>query len=279
MNEFSLHLKNKKKSNRKGEPMEETLSFQTINRILGYGTVALSWSKKRGIIQDDPSEGLSKFTGKQKKRGILSDKEVDKLFNKGDWRGNEGARLGNLLASQTGMRAGEIIALQVRDILDDRINVIHSYSRTEGGLKSTKTREERKVPILPETRKLLIDYAKMNPAGYGPDSFIFFSHEKKGVPQGTEVMLSRLKYALDSIGINYDEQSARGLTYHSWRHFYARKMVDVLGERTAKLTGHATKEMLDHYSNHANEEDFQKAVEATAEVFGKVIPFNQEAAK
>nr|WP_230391683.1 MULTISPECIES: tyrosine-type recombinase/integrase [unclassified Oceanispirochaeta] len=221
-----------------------------------------------------------RFSGKKKKRGILSDKEVDKLFSEGNWSNNEGAKLGNLLASQTGMRAGEIMALQIKDIKEDRIHVTHSYAREEGGLKSTKTGEEREIPILPETRRLLLDHAKTYPFNeIGPESFIFYSSEKPGIPIGTETFLKRLKAALRSIGIKDDEQKARNLTFHGWRHYYARKMVDVLDQRTAKLTGHATQEMLDHYSNHANEQDFQKAAQATAEVFGRVIPFTQEAAQ
>ena len=274
MQDFSLFLSNKKKVDKKGKPTSENLSPASLNRILGYGTVATAWAVKQDMIKSDPCGGLMKFSGKTKRRGILSDKEVEKLFTKGDWQNNEGARLGNLLASQTGMRAGEIIALQIRDILDDRIHVIHSYSRDEGGLKSTKTGEERFIPILPETRELLIEYAKQNPEGYNPDSFIFYSPERRGIPQGRGYMLKYLRLALESIEIKPEEQKARNITFHGWRHYYARKMADVLGERAAKLTGHATQEMLEHYANHANEEDFQKAAEATAEVFGRVIPFH-----
>ena len=276
MQEFSIHLSNKSTLNKKGEVSGKKLSAASLNRIMGYGTVATAWAKRQGIIGYDPCDGLMRFSGEKKKRGILSDKEVQRLFKEGDWNGNEGAKLGNLLASQTGMRAGEIMALRIEDLKEDRICVSHSYSREEGGLKTTKTGEKREIPILPETRKLLLDHVKTFPYEINDETFIFFSTEKSDIPIGTETFLRRLREALESIGIKRSEQTERNITFHGWRHYYTRKMVDVLDQRTAKLTGHATQEMLDHYSNHANEEDFKKAAQATIEVFGKILPYSEK---
>lgn len=57
--------------------------------------------------------------------------------------------------------------------------------------------------------------------------------------------------------------------------YRAVSMVDVLDERAASLTGHSTKEMLEHYTNHVNELDFGKARVASEAVFStmaKLIP-------
>ena len=269
---FSLFLSKKKKVSRDGSELDETLSALTINRIIGYGTIAFKWAYKNDLILNDPTIGLMNFSGQQRKRGILTDDEVKKLFTSGDWRKNEGAKLGNLLACQTGMRAGEIIALRIRDIGTDRLFIRHSWSNADG-LKSTKTNMEREIPILPDTRSALLDYARKNPHGFTPDSFVFFQMDTDERPMRQETLLSRLRFALESIDILIEEQKARNIVFHSWRHYYARKMADVLSERTAKLTGHLTPEMLEHYANHANKEDFKKAADATSKVFGRILEF------
>jgi integrase len=64
----------------------------------------------------------------------------------------------NLIASQTAMRMGEIRALRVCDIHEDRISVEHSWSKVGGGLKCTKNREKREIPILPELYQELLAY-------------------------------------------------------------------------------------------------------------------------
>lgn len=72
-----------------------------------------------------------------------------------------------------------------------------------------------------------------------------------------------------------EERIARGLIFHEWRHFYAKKMADVLDMRAAKLTGHKTPAMLEHYAAHAEEQDLKKVAKATAKVFGKVLDFEK----
>ena len=63
----------------------------------------------------------------------------------------------------TGLRAGEVLAVQVRDIEEDRVRVRHSWSDHDK-LKGTKTGEERAVPLLPEVRTAMLDLARKKPA-------------------------------------------------------------------------------------------------------------------
>jgi len=262
-----------KKQDKDAAPLP-LLSGSTKNHILKAGIKPLRYAFAEGMIHENITVDFMLFSGKSRLRGILSDKEVEKLFSPAaDWGGNEGARLGNLLAMQTGLRAGEILALQVRDILEDRLDVVHSWSRSDG-LKSTKTNEARQVPILPETRRALLDYAKKGPFEYGPNTFIFTqiprNGKKNNAPTTKEHFSNWLQKALESVGVKREEQKSRGICFHSWRHYYARKMADVLDERAARLTGHKTPAMFEHYANHAAEEDFQKAIAANTRVFGQV---------
>ncbi len=146
------------KTDNKGNELSEKLSPQTLNNILKTGTVAFKWAYINKIIEDNPAECITMFSGKSKKRGILSDKEAQKLFEKGNWTGSPANELGNITAMQTGLKMGEIVGLHVKDILPDRLKVIHSYSEHDG-LKATKTGEEREVAIIPElSEKLLVAF-------------------------------------------------------------------------------------------------------------------------
>ena len=51
------------------------------------------------------------------------------------------------LASQTGMRQGEVLALRIEDIHEGYITVAHSWDSRYEGLKPTKTKRVREIPI------------------------------------------------------------------------------------------------------------------------------------
>ena len=275
LKEFSIHLSKLKKVTNTGEEVDETLAPMTINHILKCGNVSLKWAAANGIITANPAEGLMKFSGASRRRGILNDDEVEKLFTIGQWIGNPANRIANILAMQTGCRAGEIVALRMADIGTDRLFIRHSYNVLEG-LKSPKTNESREVPLLPETREILIEHAKLNPHGVGPQSFVFWCIDSPCRPHSVRSISNALRKAINSIGIQEAEREARNLVFHSWRHYFARKMTDALDERTAKLTGHKTEAMLQHYADHRNEDDFKKALKATSEVFGRILDFKSK---
>ncbi len=278
--DFSIWLsKEKRKKRINGEliSFDELLSTSSRNNILKAGTVALKWAALEKIIPENPAMGISFFSGKAKKRGILSDEEAKRLFLQGYWGINPANKLGNYTAMQTGLRRGEICALRVKDILPDRIQVKHSWSSFDH-LKSTKTNEIRSVAINPSLATTLLNYAKTTPHNYEPNSFIFYHINDPAKPHDGKLMYRALKKALESIGIGESNRKSMNINFHSWRHYFAKHMVDVLDQRAADLTGHATPEMLAHYADHAAEQDFEKAKEAVSNVFGNIIPFTMEGA-
>jgi hypothetical protein len=99
--------------------VKRKLSASTINKIMVVGKVAISWAYREGYIPTNPSEKLSNFVAKPKKRGILDDEETQKLFAVA-WK-NERAYVGNLVAATCGLRAGEVLALRTEDIGLDRL--------------------------------------------------------------------------------------------------------------------------------------------------------------
>ena len=209
-----------------------------MNNCLAAGTVALRWAAENEYIPANPGEGLMKFSGKSVKRGVLAEDEVCKLFAK-PWR-HERAYVGNILAMSTGLRLGEVLAAQVRDIEMDRLRARHSWSEQDK-LKGTKTGEERVVPLLPDVRAAMLELARKNPHGIGPTAFVFWSTEHPDRPIDAHPLPEELKAALLPLGFPKTTRRipakvreaaeywwSRNVVFHSWRHYFAARMADRL---------------------------------------------------
>ncbi len=246
---------------------DKGLSYKSINNILDAGIVAFHYAFENEIIPTDPASGLVKFSGTPRKRGILTDKEVASLFAV-QWK-EERSRVGNLLAMTTGLRAGEVLALQVRDIGKDRLFIRHSWSENDK-LKGTKTDKERQVPLVPIVREGLLRLVAASPFR-GSDAFIFYSTVRSDRPMDRHFLIDGLDKAIESIGITKEERMVRNICFHSWRHAFAAKMADHIGRRAMILTGHKSAEVFEHYADHATEKDFLEVSEATQEAFSNTV--------
>ena len=205
---------------------DKGLAPKTINATVAAGTVALKWATAEGILAVNPSVGLRKLAGESAKRGILTSDEVRQLFEI-EWT-DERARVGNLVAATCGLRAGEVLALRVQDIGEDRLRVEHSYSRKDG-LKRPKNREIRRVPLLPAIRDALLNLSAKNPHGSGPTAYLFFSVADSNKPVSDNLLRDGLYEVLVNITLNEDDRpdsnrrraalkiwrEDRGITFHS----------------------------------------------------------------
>jgi integrase len=189
LKEFSLSL------------TEKGLAPASINKIMAVGTTALSWSFREGKIASDPTQGLINFSGRTKKRGVLTPYEAALVFA-ADWK-DKRAYAANLLACTTGLRCGEVLAIRLEDIDGLILNVRHSWSDFDR-LKSPKNGETRKVPLLPAVRDKLIALAKENP--HGTDGFVFYGLLKdKPIDRSVlldVLLLDGLKNACKAVGNN-----------------------------------------------------------------------------
>jgi integrase len=147
----------------------------------------------------------------------------------------------NLTAAATGLRLGELQALQGRDIRDDHIIVERSLCR-KYGLKPTKTGNTRIVPIPSMVA------AALAPLRQGdPEEFVF---ARGAIPVGHEAVGGAYKRALARVRISIAEQRNQGLTFHSWRHFANSILRSRVPDSVLrKITGHATEEMTERYSH------------------------------
>jgi integrase len=133
------------------------------------------------------------FSGKHVKRGVLVYPEVEQLFAL-VWP-DKHSKIAHMPAMSTGLRAGEILALQVREIGDDRLFIRHSWNKWDA-LKGTRTDKERTVPILPSIETSLLALARSNPNEAGPSTFIVWSASNPRRPMEPDRLIDGLRAAL-----------------------------------------------------------------------------------
>lgn len=243
------------------ECQDNGMAGSTINHIAQSICKPLKYAYTKKIIAQNIEIGLLKFAEKRKERGILTYKEVNELFSI-NWKCKR-SFTACLLASQTGMRIGEILALRKDDIGLDRLFIRHSWSEVDG-LKTTKTGESRVVPLMPETRELLLALAEdeNNLNRYFENPYIFYSGIPN-VPVDKKVISKNFYRALELIGITEKERQERNIVFHSWRHYVATYLANNTKKRTGmSITGHKNERTYAGYSSHETDDEFNEKKEA-----------------
>jgi len=236
---------------------EKGVSGSTTNVMRKALRVALKFAYYEGLIPYNPADGLISFNAPPKPRGILTRDEVLALF-KASWGGNRMIRAANLLASQTGLRLGEVLGLKKKDIKKNYIVVEYSYNAIDG-LSTTKTKKERIVPINARMKSELLELANdpENPEK-GGEAFVFFS-KLPWRPIDRQLVTRGFYSAMQEMGISEAERKERNIVFHSWRHYVATYLSRNTDIRTAKrVTGHSTDGMFNLYAEHEDSEDFKK---------------------
>ncbi|WP_010252918.1 tyrosine-type recombinase/integrase [Treponema primitia] len=275
---FSLWLGETK--NDKGEKY----SANYLNAILIAGFTPLKWAAAEKIIPADPTDGLLRFSGTIKKRGVLTPQEAGELFSM-PWK-DERVRIANRLAATTGLRLGEVLALRESDLepVKPILYVRHSWSID--GLKAPKTNEERRAILLPEIRAELLALLKDNPH-QGGDRFIFYS-ARPDTPLSENMLVRGLHEAIEKLNENLKaenreqekiDQKGRNIVFHSWRHYYSARMLDEAeAEEIMRTTGHKTKAVFDDYADHIEAENLEKMGKVAAKVFANIVKFERKGA-
>jgi integrase len=106
------------------------------------------------------------------------------------------------------------------------------------------------------------------------DPFVFYGLlEDK--PMDSKILVKGLQEACSQAGI---DAAARGIVFHSHRHYYAARMVDrMTAEQVSRVTGHKSLAVLEEYADHLIEENLEEVRAAGAEVFKNVLQFQKGA--
>jgi integrase len=244
-------------------------SAKRKNAIIQAGTIALSWAYNKEMIDREVTGGITWFSGKSAERQILTPELAQAVFRV-QWA-DDRAKLANMLAMVTGMRAGEIQGLRVQDLGQDCLYVRHSWNGTDG-LKTTKTNESRTAEVpFPSLMRDLLTLAGTNPHGQGMDGYVFWAERKGDKPMEQALFNRGLREALIQAGMG--ETSAKVYTFHGWRHYFTSYMRERVNEKLLQQqTGHKTLVMLDHYAGHKIAGDRERLREAQIETFGGLLP-------
>jgi integrase len=139
------------------------LKARFINLIYMAFRTVLKEAFRLGYIPIDPSIRVGMLADDKPKRGVLSIAEAQKLFTeeafKTAWGSDPRQFTANLLAASTGMREGEIRALQIKNAREDYIErdqnrppTIHGLALWMGGLRAHSVRG----PVRISTRRVLM---------------------------------------------------------------------------------------------------------------------------
>ena len=250
LQEFVVYLKTKKK-----------LAASTVNSARNAALVALRYAKRKKMIQHFDFDDVLQAGGEPKERGVLENDEAEKIFNL-EWPSIR-SRMAALIAFNTGMRLGEIRALRVCDIHENRISVSHSWSR-KNRLKCTKNRESRDIPILPCMYNEIMAYIRQMEL-YKLDCLLLPGKNTE-IPYDSVQIRKDFQKMLEIIGIDEKTRKERGIVLHSFRHLLAKNLVEKGANKAIgmKILGQKTSRVFDKYASHVDKETFKlmsKAIE------------------
>lgn len=243
------------------------LSGKSIFCVISALTLPMKYAHQHGLTDINCYDGIIKPSTKSKKREILTMEETRALFNT-EWD-NSTAKLACLIACYTGMRSGEILALRMQDIGDDRIYIRHSWSMYEG-LKSPKNGEAREIKIPQKLRDMIVYQASFNPYDEGMSGFIFFNSEGPGRPMDGKVWVKYMRRALEKIG----HKDPKSICFHSFRHEWCTNTLTEIGDKRVCMvgSGHKSDEVFSHYADHIQKEKaLEKIADTSERIFGDLI--------
>ena len=250
-----------------GEESIKHLSGKSIFSLVSALAQPMKYAHQHGLTELNCYDGIIKPSTKSKKREILTMEETRALFN-AEWE-NQTAKLACLIACYTGMRSGEILALRMQDIGEDRIYIRHSWNQYEG-LKCPKNGEEREIKIPRRLRDMIVYQASFNPYNEGMSGFIFFNAEHAERPMDSKVWIKYMRRALESIG----HKDPKSICFHSFRHEWCTNTLSEIGDKRVCMvgSGHKSDEIFEHYADHIQKEKALDRLADTSErLFGDLI--------
>lgn len=254
----------KKDSSGKQIFVKRMLKPETVNQIVRCATLALKWAYHNKLTNNDCFSGIIWCHVVPEKRFVPSMTQVKKIFSS-NWE-SESTKLAHLISVCTGMRIGEVQALQLRDISKDRIYVRHSWARKDG-LKTPKNGTSREIIIDKSLLKLINHQISINPYGQRPSNYLFW-----GPTQDRPRSYTAWNNELHKIAQNLKIKHGEKLTFHCWRHFFSTTMADKVDLRKLQLaTGHKSKEMLEYYAAHQSEKTLQELAKISSKLFAQLL--------
>jgi integrase len=224
----SWHVE-KYKSKRKADG----LCLSTVNRELTVLKRIFNLGIQWKLVNENPVTGVKFFKIPIQKPRVLSEEEFKMLYNSA----SEHLKPILFVAISTGMRKGEILNLQWKDINFEENYIV---------VRDSKNYESRDIPISDLLKRALLRLKQVD----REEDYLFCYHDKKPI----EYLYRSFGTALKRSGINK-------CTFHTLRHTFATRVVmagvDIVTLK--ELLGHKTIQMTMRYS-HPSPEHKKRAV-------------------
>lgn len=227
---------------------EGKLASTTINLCMGALSLALGEAQKRSLIPSTLAYRVQPLKSVHRVRGILSEDELRSFMHYLKKQGEERIYLACLLSLLTGMRSGELRALQFTAIGDGIITVDQAYA-DKAGLKEPKGKKTRYVPCPTFLCDALRDLSIANP---NPNAHhLVFWSKRGGGFVSSHYFSERLQEELERSGVmTKEEMVERNITFHSLRHMANTLLRGSVDEHVLRLTiGHSSEQLSDLYTH------------------------------
>jgi len=236
--------------------LQTKLTKSTIQVIFRILNKCLNYAKKCGKLLSNPLSELRLPKSKNRKVNALSLSEQKRVMTVAS-KEKKGYGIPTLLALHSGLRIGEIAALQWSDIDFDtnlinvnqtyqRIGTLETHHKTQLVLTDSKTEaSERVVPIGPTLRKLLLEHRKCSKG-----SFVFSTNGQPCEPRLLTYHFHRIRLKANLPKIHF----------HQLRHTFATRCLEANKDvsSVSALLGHASTQMtLDTYVDAMLEQRYQ----------------------
>jgi len=242
---------------------DDGASTKSVNSWASVYRIMLGEAERLDIIERSPWSKVRTYQPGKGGKGILTIAEYKELMNpdtRGEvWSYGDAIYYDiNLLASVTGLRIGECLALHPADVFADHIVISHSWDLKYGeGPQKTK-RGTDVIPVPKYVGDRLVALAAMNPK---PD--YVFSINDLHRPCTANRVNDALVAALEKIKISDKARRALKISFHSWRVFantYFRSS-GVSDAKVRQITRHDSEAMTEHYTAFRLE-DFREVADA-----------------
>lgn len=213
--------------------LDKSLSHKTVNTAVATLHIITDTALADNVITFDPLRGIRPLMCDTVRRDAFTLDEAQKISS-AQWKADE-TRIVNIVAACTGLRISEVYSIRRDNLHPEYIDLTDQIYR--GKLAPLKTKEARKVPIIPELYKIL-----------APMCFEGFAFHELD-PQRPYI---HLRYVLRDLGME-EERKTRRLCFHSWRHFFNTYLLseNVPPVKVAAVLGHSTGagSMQERYTN------------------------------
>jgi site-specific recombinase XerD len=194
----------------------------TINRYLAALRKFFLWAKAQGWLRELPTDEVRGVREVARPPKWLEKRDVDRLIREAERGGSKRDLAIVQLLRHTGLRVGELAALQIGDVATSERKGAVVVRLGKGG-------KQRTVPLNVDARRALNAYNEVRPQV--PSSQLFISQRGEGLQaQAVENLVK--KYARRA-GLD-------GVTPHTLRHTFGKSLIDAgidIGT-VATLMGH-----------------------------------------